>query len=65
MSTKKIKMTRRDFVKGAVLTGAAVAVSSNLKPALRAFAASTESPFTESGKWKPTTCQGCTSWCSV
>ncbi|MBU4342444.1 MAG: molybdopterin-dependent oxidoreductase [Candidatus Omnitrophica bacterium] len=65
MDTKNSKMTRRDFVKSAVLTGAAVAVGSNLKPALRAFAATAEPPFTESGKWKPTTCQGCTSWCSV
>ncbi|MEE8317661.1 MAG: molybdopterin-dependent oxidoreductase, partial [Candidatus Omnitrophota bacterium] len=60
-----VKITRRDFVKTAALTGAAVAVSSNIKPVLRAFAASAESPFPESGKWKPTTCQGCTSWCSV
>ena len=65
MGMKDIKITRRDFVKTAVVTGAAVAASSNLKPALRAFAASDVSPIPEAGKWKPTTCQGCTSWCSV
>ena len=65
MDVKNTKMTRRDFVKRAILAGTVVAVGSNAKPALKAFAASGESRIPESGKWKPTTCQGCTSWCSV
>ncbi len=62
MNIGKKKMTRRNFVK--TITAAAVA-GTVLKPTLRAFAAKGEiAPF-EPGKWKPTTCQGCTSWCSV
>ena len=66
MSISDKKLTRTDFIKGIALTGAAVAVSSSLKPDLRAFAQSTEPRSSApSGEWKPTTCQGCTSWCSV
>jgi anaerobic selenocysteine-containing dehydrogenase len=58
------KLTRRTFIKTAVATGTAVAVSSAFKPALRALQPSAKS-LIESGKWKSTTCQGCTSWCAV
>jgi len=60
---------RRDFLKGTVAVGAAVALSG---PAMRAFAQ--EQPARElpadaegvtPGEWKPTSCQGCTTWCPV
>lgn len=59
------KMTRRSFIKTMAATGAVAAAGSGLKPSLRALAETDEAPFPESGKWMPTTCQGCTSWCSV
>jgi len=62
---KNVKLSRRDFVKASVATGAAVAFSNGLKPEMKALAAAT-APSTEGmGKWMPATCQGCTSWCSV
>ncbi len=61
----KAKLTRRKFIKTAVATSAAVAVAPVAIPALRAFAASDKPKVERSGTWKPTTCQGCTSWCSV
>lgn len=57
-----MKIKRRDFLKLSVAAGAAATVG---KPTLNAFAKSHgkkqvgEAP----GKWKPTTCQGCTTWC--
>ena len=65
MSIKDMKMTRRNFIKTTATTGVAAAVGSKFTPSLRAFAATGGASFAESGKWKPTTCQGCTSWCSV
>jgi len=64
MNISKIKMTRRKFVKTMAATGV-VAGATGLAPALRAFAQTDKPAFHESGKWMPTTCQGCTSWCSV
>ena len=64
MSNPEKQVGRKDFMKGAVVAGAALAVGSALG-ALRAFAAAPESDSVESGQWKPTTCQGCTSWCAV
>jgi len=59
---------RRKFVKGAVALGAAAALGTTVKPTLRAFAAISKSAYSSSsnniGEWQPTTCQGCTSWCS-
>lgn len=66
MSISDKKVTRTDFIKGIALAGTAVAIGSALKPDLRAFAQSTKSRGSaSSGEWKPTTCQGCTSWCAV
>ena len=65
MDIKNKKITRRDFMRKAALTGAVAAASSGLHPALKAFAARETSYIPESGRWMPTTCQGCTSWCSV
>ena len=65
MGINDIKMKRRDFIKTAVAAGTAAAVGYNAGPELKAFALSGESPFPASGKWFPTTCQGCTSWCAV
>ncbi len=64
MSNPEKQVGRKDFMKGAVVAGAALAVGSAFK-ALRAFAAAPKSGSVEGGQWKPTTCQGCTSWCAV
>ena len=59
------EVTRNTFIKGAAVAGAAIAFKSVFSPALRAFAKSSASGPVESGQWKPTTCQGCTSWCAI
>ncbi|MHC4502460.1 MAG: molybdopterin-dependent oxidoreductase [Planctomycetota bacterium] len=59
------KESRRGLLKAAVATGAAVAAGSIFKPTLRALAAGSRPRPGKSGEWKPTTCQGCTSWCSA
>ncbi len=60
-----MKIKRRDFLKLSVASGAVATLG---KPALNAFADETnkipaigELP----GEWKPSTCQGCTTWCPV
>ncbi len=65
MNSSGKKLTRKNFLKGAAVAGAAIALKSVFAPALRAFAKTNASRPAESGKWKPTTCQGCTSWCSI
>ncbi len=65
MGLKNIKLTRRGFLKSTVAAGAAATIGSQFKPELRAFASSGEQPFPKEGKWMPTTCQGCTSWCAI
>ena len=68
MNVGKKKQTRRTFIKTAVatgVTGAAIGVGSSFTPVLRALQASSGSPSISNGEWKPTTCQGCTSWCST
>lgn len=60
-----MKIKRRDFLKLSVAAGAAATVG---KPALHAFAeeAKKAEPIGElPGEWKPSTCQGCTTWCPV
>lgn len=64
MNIKSKELTRRSFVKNAAVAGAAVAVGTAFKPALRAFAQTDNTSYTLNGEWRPTTCQGCTSWCS-
>ncbi len=51
-------LDRRSFL-AATASGLAVA------PALRAFAQGGLPMTPEPGAWKPTTCQGCTSWCAT
>ena len=66
MSISNKKLTRTDFIKGIALAGTATAIGSGLGSGLRAFAQTAEPRGSApSGEWKPTTCQGCTSWCSV
>ena len=66
MNSPERKLTRKALVKGAVAVGAAIALKSVFSPVLRAFAKTTAANKpAENGKWMPTTCQGCTSWCSI
>ncbi len=62
-------MERREFIRGTVAVRTAVALSG---PVLKAFSKGrmeTEAleiiEGTESGTWKASTCQGCTTWCPV
>jgi anaerobic selenocysteine-containing dehydrogenase len=65
MKIDKRTYDRRKFIKGAVVVGAASAAGVVAKPILRAFAATSNPSSTKLvGEWKPTTCQGCTSWCA-
>ena len=64
-----VALSRRTFLKLVGVAGAgttAVAVGGLPAPALRAFAAASAAKAiqTATGEWLPTTCQGCTSWCS-
>lgn len=64
MKSTKIKRSRRQFIKGAVITGGTL--TAGTLTGLKAFGI--KDPNTEinsEGMWKSTTCQGCTSWCSV
>jgi anaerobic selenocysteine-containing dehydrogenase len=58
-----MKIKRRDFLKVSATATAAAAVGA---PKLNAFAQgkgiATGSGATAAGQWKPTTCQGCTTW---
>ncbi len=65
MNNPEKKLTRKTFVKGVAVAGAAIALKSVFSPVLRAFANGATSAPAKTGKWKPTTCQGCTSWCSI
>ncbi|MCK5009317.1 MAG: molybdopterin-dependent oxidoreductase, partial [Deltaproteobacteria bacterium] len=58
-----MKIKRRDFLKLSAAAGAAVTVG---KPVLNAFAEEAKAKVVIGelpGEWKPTTCQGCTTWC--
>ncbi len=60
-----MKIKRREFLKLSAVAGAAVSLG---KPTLNAFAedAKRSKPVDElPGEWKPSTCQGCTTWCPV
>jgi anaerobic selenocysteine-containing dehydrogenase len=60
-----IKITRRSFImKTAAAVGTTAALTTPLKPTLKAFAAIKKGHPNDLGVWKATTCQGCTSWCS-
>lgn len=56
--------SRRTFLKRAFAVGGAAASMTATAP-LRAFAQTEKDKNVEPGEWKPTTCQGCTSWCSA
>ena len=58
-----MKIKRRDFLKLSAATGAAATVFR--KQTLNAFAKTKKSALMgeRAGEWKPTTCQGCTTWC--
>lgn len=64
MNVNKKQMTRRNFIMAAAATGTVAAFSATLNPSLRALAETSNPLSSGSGEWKPTTCQGCTSWCS-
>ena len=57
-----MKIRRRDFLKASATAGAAVAIG---MPTLNAFAEGmgTKTIGEAPGEWKPTSCQGCTTWC--
>ncbi|UCF57168.1 MAG: molybdopterin-dependent oxidoreductase [Deltaproteobacteria bacterium] len=55
-------LSRRGFLK---MTGATTAAFALNGLGLRALAESGEPALTGTGKWMPSSCQGCTSWCAV
>lgn len=59
-----MEIKRRDFLKVSAATGTAAMLST---PVLNAFAEQTKKHLIGEryGEWKPTTCQGCTTWCPV
>ncbi|KKN03754.1 hypothetical protein LCGC14_1104510 [marine sediment metagenome] len=65
MSSSERELSRKDFVKGATVAAATVAVGAVVGKALRAFARAAKPAGPEPGQWKPSTCQGCTSWCAI
>ncbi|MHC4535102.1 MAG: dehydrogenase, partial [Planctomycetota bacterium] len=65
MKDNENKITRKSFLKTATATAAVAVYGTVSKPILGAFAQTSNSKPKEPGQWKSTTCQGCTSWCSV
>lgn len=65
MGIKDSKLTRRAFIKSAAISGVITAAGSHFRPALCALQVAQSPAMREPGQWKSTTCQGCTSWCSV
>ncbi|MCX8028136.1 MAG: molybdopterin-dependent oxidoreductase [Thermodesulfovibrionales bacterium] len=59
-----MRIKRRDFLKATLATGVALALTG---PNLNVFAQSHEKKAmgTDEGKWIPSTCQGCTTWCPI
>jgi anaerobic selenocysteine-containing dehydrogenase len=59
-----MKINRRDFLKAGMAAGAVAAIG---MPRLNAFAKGPGGMLIgeAAGVWKPTTCQGCTTWCPV
>ena len=57
-----MRIKRRDFLRVSAAASAAAAVG---LPSLKAFAegAMIKDLGTSAGEWKPSTCQGCTTWC--
>ncbi len=66
MKEREDMMTRKNFMKTAAVAATATAIGTAFKPSLKAFAQTGKPAEKEGdGQWKSTTCQGCTSWCSV
>ncbi len=62
-----MKLTRRSFIKAAGATGVIAVGATGSKPMLQALAESngTEKAKSMQGEWRPTVCQGCTTWCAI
>jgi len=59
-----MKLGRRSFLKTSAAIGTIAAVSGpNLSALTKAKKGSFPLPGYDKGEWKPTTCQGCTTWC--
>ncbi len=67
MDIRDTKLTRRTFTKTAAAAGTMFLAGSAFKPISRALAATARdsSGVGANGEWRPTTCQGCTSWCAA
>jgi len=66
MNNNENKTSRKDFLKKTAVVGLGIGVGSSHSLSLKAFSIDTNSkPKKKEGEWLPTTCQGCTSWCSV
>jgi anaerobic selenocysteine-containing dehydrogenase len=61
----KNELSRRNFIKNTAGIGAVVGLSAGLPLSLKAFSQKKPKITGNGGEWKSTTCQGCTSWCSV
>ena len=61
---RDLRVTRRSFMKASAASGAAVAAGLGLKPELNALTEAAGQTKAGAGQWLPSTCQGCTSWCS-
>lgn len=63
-----MRIRRRDFIKVGAVTGALLATGCS--PKMNALKPDTAAPATKDigeapGKWVPSTCQGCTTWCPI
>ena len=58
-----MQLTRREFVQVSAGAAAASAMTGPTFNALAQAPAETAAPAATAGEWKPTTCQGCTTWC--
>lgn len=62
-----IRIKRRDFIKATAVTVGAAGLSGPVLNSFRMTTAHASEPIGESPvvEWKPTTCEGCTTWCAV
>jgi anaerobic selenocysteine-containing dehydrogenase len=64
-----MKIKRRDFLKLTAIAGASAAISGcgeTSNKSMNTLSAGAKGTIGEEpGEWKPTTCQGCTTWCPV
>lgn len=59
-----MKISRRSFLQATAATGLLAAGLTDFNPVLKALAQGEKKPGA-AGKWLATTCQGCTTWCTV